>query len=207
MSQGDFPINENDPGYFAHLIGSARKGDKVAKDELFTLVYDKMRRIAALSRGVGKQGDTMQPTVMVHEAYLHFEKYFPLPPEEKHEDRALFFQMAALAMRTILKDYWRKKKAKKRGGGETPLSLQSSIPDRESDGVFDVVDIMALDEAMDRLEKRNRRWFSVVLHKYYAGRTTQEAAHLLGISAETVKNDWKLARAWLLRELETKGRQ
>ena len=72
----------------------------------------------------------------------------------------------------------------------------------EEDSGFGAVDFLDLDEAMDRLEQRNGRWFSVVMHKYYAGRAVPEIADLMGVSVETVKNDWKLARAWLLRELE-----
>lgn len=165
-----------------------------------------MLRIAKRSRGVGKYGHTMQPTVIVHEAYLFFEKRFPLPPSDEPEDRETFFRTVALAMRAILKDYWRKKRAMKRGGGETPAVLNFDI-ECEVDGDFDRVDYLVLDEAMDRLEARNARWFSVVMHKYFAGRTTNEIAHLMGVSVETVKNDWKLARAWLLRELDQEGQE
>ena len=183
------------------MIVDARNGDKETKDKLFTVMYEEMRRIAAKSRGVGRCGHTMQPTVLANEAYLFLEKRFPLPPNEEPENRATFFHTVALAMRAILKDYWRKKKAKKRGEGKTPAVLESSIEDKE-EGDFDAVDFLVLDEAMDRLEARNSRWFSVVMHKYYAGRATPEIAHLMGVSVETVKKDWKLARAWLLRELD-----
>jgi RNA polymerase sigma factor (TIGR02999 family) len=186
------------------MIGAARKGEKEAKDRLFTLVYEEMRHIAAQRRGIGKFGHTMQPTVLAHEAYLFFEKRFPLPPADEPEHRETFFRTVALAMRAILKDYWRKKRAMKRGGGETPAVLESDIEIKEEGG-FDTVDFLALDEAMDRLEVRNSRWFSVVMHKYFAGRTTPETAHLMGLSVETVKKDWKLARAWLLRELDGVG--
>lgn len=184
------------------MISAARKGNKEAKDKLFTFVYEEMRRIAAKSRGAGKFGHTMQPTALANEAYLFLEKRFPLPPYQEPENRATFFHTVALAMRAILKDYWRKKRAKKRGEGKAPVVMESSIEDKEEDTGFDAVDYLVLDEAMDRLEARNSRWFGVVMHKYYAGRVTSEIADLMGISVETVKKDWKLARAWLLRELD-----
>jgi len=199
---GVITIADHDSQYLTKIIGAARKGEKKAKDMLFSLVYEEMRRIAARSRGIGKIGHTMQPTALVHEAYLFFEKRIPLPPSDEPEHRETFFRTVAMAMRTILKDYWRKKMAKKRGGGETPINLETNIEIKEEKGDFETVDFLVLDEAMDRLEARNSRWFSVVLHKYYAGQTIPEIANFMGVSVETVKKDWKLARAWLLREME-----
>jgi RNA polymerase sigma factor (TIGR02999 family) len=187
------------------MIHSAREGDKEARDSLFDIVYEEMRRIASKSRGAGAFGHTMQPTALANEAYLFLEKRFPLPPTDQPEDRSMFFRTVALAMRAILKDYWRKKRAAKRGGGDTPLAIEHDLTDRAVEGTdFEAVDFLDLDEAMDRLEKRNGRWFTVVMHKYYAGRTVPEIAQLMDVSQETVKKDWHLARAWLLRELEQK---
>lgn len=195
-------MTEQDPGKVTVLIQATRGGDETAKDQLFTLVYDELRRIAARRPGVGKAGQTMQATALVHEAYIFFERRFPQAPAEERENREVFFRTVALAMRAILKDYWRKKKARKRGGDQqiTPMGEMEIVqtPDEE----LSRVDFLALDQTIDRLEERNARWFGVVLHRYFAGRSIEETAELMGIATATVKSDWKLARAWLLRELE-----
>ena len=201
---GREPITDDGSQYLTRMIVDARKGDKATRDKLFTFVYEELRRIAARRRGVGKSGHTMQPTVLANEAYLFLEKRFPLPPADEPDNRATFFHTVALAMRAILKDYRRKKNAKKRGGGEIPAVLESDV-EEDRGGDFDAVDLLALDEAMDRLEARNDRWFGVVMHRYYAGRSMPEIAGYMGLSPETVKKDWKLARAWLLRELDREG--
>ena len=183
------------------LIKNSRDGNREAKDRLFGLVYDELRRIAGRRRGVGQPGHTMQPTALVSEAYIFFEKHFPVPPVGERENRETFFRAVALAMRAILKDYWRSKRALKRGGGEEIVSLpEQELPD-DSAREFDQVDFLGLDEALNRLEGRNARWFSVVLHRYFGGRTIEETAQLMGVAPATVKSDWQLARAWLHKKL------
>ena len=183
------------------LIHVAREGDAAAKNRLFELVYSELQAIARRRPGVGKPGDTMQATALVNEAYLFFEKHFPIPPRNERENRETFFCTVALAMRAILKDYWRAKRSKKRGGDEEIVAYAGQEPARDELREFDQVDFLALDEAMNRLEGRSARWFGVVMHRYFAGRSVEETAELMGISPATVKSDWALARAWLHRFL------
>ena len=167
---------EYDPGNVTLLIQATREGDEAAKDQLFTLVYSELRRIAARRPGVGRQGETMQATALVHEAYLFFERRFPEPPSDDRENREVFFRTVALAMRAILKDYWRRKKAKKRGGDHGIIPLGEMEIGDSPDDELNRADFLALDHAIDRLEDRNSRWFSVVLHRYFAGRTIAETS-------------------------------
>ena len=183
------------------LIQSSRDGDAEARERLFSAVYGELRRIASSSRFVGRYGDTMQATALANEAYLFFERHFPVPPKDQRENRETFFRTVALAMRTILRDYWRSKHAARRGGEDQPVAIgDHDVPDiHESE--FGGVDFLDLDEALRRLEGRNARWFGVVMHRYFGGRTIQETAELMGISPATVKADWTLARAWLRMKL------
>jgi len=183
------------------LIDASRDGDAEARDRLFSVVYDELRQIARRSRYVGREGQTMQPTALANEAYIFFEKHFPVPPKDQRESRETFFRTVALAMRTILRDYWRSKHAAKRGGDEQPVALGDHDPADEQPDEFGGVDFLDLDEALHKLEGRNGRWFSVVMHRYFGGRTIAETAELMGIAPATVKSDWQLARAWLRLKL------
>jgi RNA polymerase sigma factor (TIGR02999 family) len=104
-------------------------------------------------------------------------------------------------MRAILKDHWRRKRARKRGGKRQPLPLGDHEPTAQRGDEFEQFEFLDLDQALDRLEQRNDRWFSVAMHRYFGGRTVEETAELLGLSPATVKKDWQLARGWLRREL------
>lgn len=183
------------------LIEAARSGDPVARDRLFAAVYDELLAIARRSRFVGRPGQTMQPTVLVNEAYLQLAKRFAVPERGDRPGREAFFAAVALAMRTILRDYWRAKTAEKRGGGAAPLALDEG--DRPAPGAeeFDSADFLALDEAMDQLSDYNQRWYRIVMHRYFAARTLEETADLLDVGLSTVKADWRLARAWLHRAI------
>ncbi|MEM7228851.1 MAG: ECF-type sigma factor [Planctomycetota bacterium] len=186
---------------FSTLIAQARDGDAEAGERLFAEVYDQLRQIARRSRFVGKDGETMQPTVLVNEAFLSLGKRWPMPPDNEPDNRATFFRTVALAMRTILREHWRSKQALKRGGGEQPLALDEQLTPDHGGEALDRADYLALDSAMDKLERYNHRWHDVVLHRYFAGRTNEETATMLGVGLTTVKTDWQLARAWLHREI------
>jgi len=184
------------------LVVAARHGDQSAKDNLFALVYDELRDIAHRSPMVPREGATLQATALANEAYLQFVRRIPPPPEDEPDSRATFFRTVALAMRTILRDYYHKKmKAQKRGGEEKPIALGDFDPAARSNS-FDGVDFLTLDDALTGLERYNARWFDVVMHKYFAGRSNEETAELMGVGVTTVKKDWKLAKAWLQREVE-----
>jgi RNA polymerase sigma factor (TIGR02999 family) len=187
------------------LIQAARDGDAAARDRLYSLIYDELRHIAArLRRGAGRAG-SLHPTLLANEAFLLLERRFPAPPRNQPESRATFFRSVALAMREILRDHCRRQKALKRGGFSPAVALHAqatitSAPPVSSDGAG-AVDLLALSEAMANLERYNRRWFDVVSYRYFAARTIEETAELLGVGVTTVKSDWALARAWLHREI------
>ncbi len=184
------------------LIAATRKGDERAREQLFAIVYEEIREIARRSRFAGADGETMQPTALANEAYLFFQDRFPRAPTDNRENRETFFRTVALAMRTILRDHWRKKNALKRGGGAAPFGYDGNDPvDAGGDCEFGSIDFLQLDEALDRLRVYNERWHDVVMHRYFAGRSIEETAELMGIGSTTVKTEWRVARAWLQREL------
>ncbi len=183
-------------------IQAARDGDAEAKQVLLERVYEELRSIARQSKYVGDPGFTMQPTALAHEAFLLLDRKFPAPPRDQPESRRTFFRSMALAMRMLLRDHWREKHAQKRGGGLQVAGLEDeAIPDRGA-AELDPIDFLALDESMHRLEAYNPRWYEVVMHRYFAGLTLEETADLTGSGLTTTKADWRLARAWLRRDLE-----
>lgn len=184
-------------------IQAAREGDPQAKQELLERVYGELRAIAAQSKFVGEHGLTMQPTALAHEAFLLLDRKFPTPPRDQPESRRTFFRSMALAMRMLLRDHWREKHAKKRGGDARVMSLEDDeMAGREADTGLDAIDFLALDDSMHRLEAYNWRWYDVVMHRYFAGLSLEETAELTGSSLTTTKSDWRLARAWLRRDIE-----
>lgn len=193
-----------DPGSgdITQLIAAASAGDRQAKDRLFATVFEELRNVARRSRFVGDAGQTLQPTALVNEAYLMLSHRLKLAQPASASMREAFFVTVGRAMRTILRDHWRAQSAEKRGGGRRMSPLTESAPVSAPQGDFDTVDFLALDEALTRLESFNPRWFSVVMHRYFAGREIAETAELMNIAPSTVKADWQLARAWLSREIE-----
>lgn len=182
------------------LIAASRAGDAKAKARLFEVVYEELRRIARKSRHAGSEGETLQPTALANEAYLLLSQRFPLPPKSDRESRETFFRTVAQAMRMILRDYWRQKNTEKRGGGAMQFTLRGDEPDDA--GGDAPVDFLQLDEALDRLRLSHERWYDVLMHRYFAGRTVEETAELMGVGVTTVKTDWQSARTWLRRELK-----
>ncbi len=168
--------------------------DGPAVDQLFAQVYDELRRLARQVRG-GRGGDTLNTTALVHEAWLKLAGSSSLTVQ----GRAHFFAVAARAMRQILVDAARRRMAQKRGG-DTPPSItfdeaNHAEPVRASE-------LIALDEALPRLETIDPRRARVVEHRIFAGLTSRETAELLDVSEPTVQRDWRAARAWLAVELE-----
>jgi RNA polymerase sigma factor (TIGR02999 family) len=171
--------------------------DDPALDQLFGRVYDELRRLAHVVRG-GRAGDTLNTTALVHEAYLKLASSRTL----EVKSRPHFFALAARAMRQILVDAARRQLAQKRGGDAPPtVTLDESIfqdPLRPSQ-------LVALDDALARLDAIDPRRARVVEHRIFAGLTADETAALLGVSRPTVERDWRAARAWLAVELEEAG--
>ncbi|MCA9312471.1 MAG: sigma-70 family RNA polymerase sigma factor [Phycisphaerales bacterium] len=184
------------------LIRAARDGGQAERDHLFRTVYEELRLMAQSMRHVGHDGQTLQATVLANETFLELQRRFPLPPERIPESRATFFRTVALAMRTILRDYWRARTALKRGGGSRPARLADADLAATPEIDEDAEAFIALDEALSRLQAHNERWYDVAMQRFFGGRTIPETARILEISESTVQADWRQARAWLRTAME-----
>jgi RNA polymerase sigma factor (TIGR02999 family) len=180
------------------LLAEWTRGDRDALDQLLPLVYAELRRVAARQLGAERVGHTLQPTALVHEAYLRLI-------DQRHvnwQDRAHFFGVAAQIMRRILVDHARRHTAAKRGEGVQSVS----IDDARDVAASKEIPIVALDHALERLEKVDVELAKLVELRAFGGLTIEEAAHILNVSASTVKRDWRIAKAWLTRELASEAR-
>lgn len=176
------------------LLAAARRGDSGAVERLVTLLYDELRRLArAQLRRQRGRAVTLQTTALAHEAFLKLAGGRELPVAS----RGQFFAVAARAMRQVLVDHARAAGAAKRGGGVRPLSL-----DEQRIGVDgQAPELLALDEALQRLGRLDDRLVRVVECRYFVGLSEEETAAALGVSRRTVQRDWLKARAWLRLEL------
>ncbi|MBS0198499.1 MAG: sigma-70 family RNA polymerase sigma factor [Planctomycetes bacterium] len=200
------PPKHTDPRHqVTILIEEAGKGDARAAAELLPLIYEELRKLAASNMNKEANagvGHTLEPTALVHEAYLRL-----LGPEGHGESgwnsRGHFFGAAAIAMRRILIDRARARKTEKRGGGRTRIELSedAAAMDPSTEDAGDQV--LALDAALTRLEALDARKARVVMLRYFAGLSVEQTASALGVSPATVKNDWAFARAWLSKEIES----
>ena len=180
-------------GEITRLLGEVRTGTKDAETQLLALVYDELRRIAASYLRKERPHHTLQPTALVNEAYLRLVEQ----KEQNWENRAHFLGMAAHLMREILVDHARKRCAAKRGGRNKPSPLEE-LPVAAAQRPEELV---ALDEALAKLEELDQRQSRIVELRFFGGMTEEEIGHLLGISVRTIKRDWKVARAWLYSEM------
>lgn len=185
------------------LLGRSRQGDRRATDELFQLVYEELRRLADEFLSREPAGQTLQPTALVHEAYLRLVT----PSAASWENRAHFFGAAALAIRRILIDRVRMRRRRRHGDGARPVSLQDAdLAGAAATGVADSrLDLLALDEALERLARLDPQKARVVELRFFGGLTEEETAAALGLSTSTVTRDWRFARIWLHRELNPDG--
>lgn len=180
-------------GDVTRLLDALRAGDGGAFDRLVPLVHDELRVIASRLLRYEAPGHTLQPTDLVHEAYLKLSGG-SLPD---WHNRAHFFGIASNTMRRLLVDHARRRKAAKRGGGVAPLRVTN-----EQIGVdlsFD--ELLSLDDALDRLGELDPRLLQVVERRFFGGLTEDEIAESLGVTTRTVQRDWARARAWLYKEL------
>jgi RNA polymerase sigma factor (TIGR02999 family) len=181
------------PATITQLLIKWRNGDHAALDELLPLVYGELRRLAGYYLRQERPHHTLQPTALVHEAYLRLvgEKGIDW------QNRAHFFGVAAVRMRHILVEHARSRRAAKRGGGEYRLSLS------EADRLEEKCDVnlLALDDALQRLEALDPQKSRIVELRYFGGLTIEETAEALNVSPATVKRDWSMARAWLRSEI------
>lgn len=175
------------------LLVAVRDGVDGAADRLFSAVYGDLKRIAR--RQLGGGGETLTPTALVHEAYLRLAR----PGALGQHDRVHFFAVAARAMRQILVDHVRRKAADKRGGGVIALALdEQRVASAEG---AEAEDLIALDDALRRLEAADERLAKVVELRYFGGLELSEIAAGLGVSERTLKRDWRRARAFLYAEI------
>lgn len=175
------------------LLGDWSRGNRSALNELLPLVYAELRRIAARRLRSERAGHTLQPTALVHEVYLRLVDQ----RQVDWQNRAHFFGVAAQVMRRILVDHARRRSASKRGDG-----VQNVAIDEAKDvAASNEMPVLALDHALDRLEKVDSELAKIVELRAFGGLTIEEAAHVLNVSPSTAKRDWRTARAWLNREL------
>jgi RNA polymerase sigma-70 factor, ECF subfamily len=188
------------------LLRAWGQGEQTALHELLPLVYGELRRQAARRLRAQPPGHTLQATALVHEAYLRLVDRDTAGTD--WQDRSHFFAVAARAMRSVLVDHARARRAAKRGGGARALTLETAdasgaLADRSSDPGLDVE---ALDEALTRLAALDPRQARVVELRYFGGLSIEETAQALGVSHATVEREWRTARLWLRRELGAGGR-
>ncbi len=164
---------------------------------VFALVYDELRRLAAAALRHERPDHTLQPTALVHEAYLRLAE----EPSARWQNRGHFLAVAARAMRRILVDHARRHKAAKRGAGVIRITLDDDMERVAAALPADGVDLVALDDALSRLGGLDPRQARIVELRFFGGLSVEETASIVGASARTVKRDWQLARAWLKREM------
>lgn len=170
------------------ILAAIEQGDPHALEELLPLVYDELRKVAALQLANDRRGETLNPTALVHEAYL---RLVGDGNERRYHDRGHFFAAAATAMRHIRIDQARRKKTQKRGGNIQRLELDEVAAPTPDD------ELLALDEALTQLAALDARKAQLVELRFFAGLTSDQAAAVLGISPTTADRDWAFARAWL----------
>jgi RNA polymerase sigma-70 factor (ECF subfamily) len=175
------------------LLRAWMRGEDGAKEELYQMVYDELRRLAHRYMSRENSGHTLQTTALVNEAYLKLADTNNL----NWQDRAHFFAVSANVMRHILVDHARASRAERRGGDAQQVGLEDIIEIPQAPNK----DVLALNDALNKLAKVDARKSKVVELRYFGGLSVEETAEVLKVSADTVMRDWRLAKAWLLREL------
>ncbi|MBK9119194.1 MAG: sigma-70 family RNA polymerase sigma factor [Phycisphaerales bacterium] len=176
------------------LLERLRQGDTSAAQQLLPLVYDELRSLAGRYFRRQRSDHTLQPTALVHEAFLKLVDQ----TDPQWNGRQHFFAVAAMAMRQILVNHALARKALKRGGGQRRVLLDDAIGSgARSDGL----DVLALHDALERLKQVDERKHRLVELRFFAGLAVDEAAEVLGVSKTTAESDWRAARAWLNLEL------
>jgi RNA polymerase sigma factor (TIGR02999 family) len=179
------------------LLVRIEQGDPIAADQLLPLVYSELRKLAAAKMAREQPGHTLQPTVLVHEAYV---RLVDVDQPQEWDGRAHFFAAAAEAMRRVLVEYARRKQSQKRGGDLRRVELDV---DRVTNQTPDE-DLLALNEALNLLEQQMPDRAKLVKLRYFAGLTIPEAAEVLGVSTATAERYWRFARAWLHSQLKSR---
>jgi RNA polymerase sigma factor (TIGR02999 family) len=176
------------------ILSAIEQGEPAAAGQLLPLVYDELRRLAAQRLAREAPGQTLEPTALVHEAYV---RLVDVDRAQHWNSRGHFFAAAAEAMRRILVEHARRRHARKRGGGWERINLSELTAPPENDPV----DLLALDEALGKLETLHPQKAQVVKLRFFAGFSLEETAEALGIARATAQRDWAYARAWLFGAL------
>ncbi len=175
------------------LLHAWRRGDREALDKLTPLVYDELRRLAERAMRAERADHTLQPTALVHEAYVRL-----VEANVEWQDRVHFMATAATMMRRILVDHAKSKSRAKRGGGAAKVTLEEAVLVSNETSE----DLVLLDEALNRLAEQDARKARVIELKYFGGLNYDETAEALGVSSATVDRELRMAKAWLYRELQ-----
>jgi len=180
-----------DPGELLGRIDSLGRAPREERERLLGLIYAELRAIAGRLMRDERPDHTLQPTALVHEAFIRL-----VEGDVSWESRAHFFGIAARAMRQILVDHARDKKARKRGGDLTRITLSETSAEADPPGW----EVLGIDQALTKLERQDPRAARVAELRAFGGLTNREAAHVLGVSQRTVAGDWTVAKLWLVRE-------
>jgi len=183
-----------EPGEVTRLLEQASAGDAGARATLFDVLYAELRRLADAAMRAERADHTLQPTALVHEAFLRLST-----DQGRFESRAHFLGVAAGAMRRVLVDHARGRNAQKRGSGATLVTVDN-LDDLPRPAPEDV-DLIALDDALTRLTVLDARQGYIVELRFFGGLSVEETAAVVGVSERTVKREWQMSRAWLRREI------
>jgi RNA polymerase sigma factor (TIGR02999 family) len=180
------------------LLNALAGGDRSAQDELFDVVYAELRKIALSQAGAGVASRTLQPTALIHEAYLKLFR----DPSDGFVSRKHFFATAAQAMRQLCVDDVRKRKRLKRGGDASrePLDGDAILIEQDPETT------LAVHEALERLKEHDSAKAELVTMRFFAGLTVDQCASVMGVSPRTVATEWRFAKAWLHRQLDGESR-
>jgi RNA polymerase sigma-70 factor (ECF subfamily) len=179
-------------GEVTSILLEASRGEIQARDRLFLTVYPQFRALAQRLLSREDRGHTLQPTALVHEAYLKLVDQRQMD----WKSRSHFFAVGAMAMRRILVDHARSRSRDKRGGGSSRIPLEEGLLSTEHDA-----DILAVDEALNDLAELDERHAKIVELRFFGGLSEAESAEVLGISERTVRREWRMCRAWLRERL------
>jgi RNA polymerase sigma-70 factor (ECF subfamily) len=185
---------ESGPGEVTRLLHEVRSGSEGAEARLMAVVYDELKRLAKSYMRKEANDHSLQPTALVHEAYLRLTRM----QNVDWQNHSHFFAVAAKLMRNILVDHARAQKANKRGQGWQFVEFDAALVAAPGRGT----ELIALDDALNQLAKIDERQCRIVEMLYFSGLNEEQAAQVLGISSRTVKRDWRSAKAWLFRELQ-----
>jgi RNA polymerase sigma-70 factor, ECF subfamily len=186
-------MEESPKGEVTMLLAAWSKGDPEALNKVMPLVYAELHRIARRAWSQQSHNNTLQPTALINEAYLKLANV----ENATFQDRCHFFAVASSAMRQVLVNHAKSRLAEKRGGGRINVSLDEVQPAVHQEAA----EIVALHEALEALQAVDPRKSKVVEMRYFGGLSAEETAEAMGVSVATVNRDWRLARSWLIREM------